>query len=116
LEVFCHSDLLERLGGRAEMVPRFIGFFCKGAVAQLEELAAAVAAQDCPAIQHASHAIKGAAGNISAMRMHKLASSMEAAAKSGDLTRAAYHLDLLQNEFHNFQREADLLGLLSIAP
>jgi len=116
LEIFCLNDLLERLGGRSEMVPRFIGFFCKGAVPQLDELAAAVAAMDCAAVQRASHAIKGAAGNISAMRMHRLASSIEAAAKSGNLTQATQQLDLLQTEYQSFLRETDQLGFVSIAP
>jgi CheY-like chemotaxis protein/HPt (histidine-containing phosphotransfer) domain-containing protein len=107
---FNYDELLERLGGRTEMIPKFIGFFCKGTPGQLEELAAAVAAKNALAVQRSSHAIKGAAGNISAQRMHKIASALERSAKEGDLTLADQRLAELQNEYVCFIKEAGDLG------
>jgi len=110
--IFNHQELIERLGGKSEMIPRFIGFFCNSTDMHLEELRGAVEKQDAPAIQRASHAIKGSAGNISAQRMHKIASNLELTAKSGDLSTAAHRLSALSAEYRYFLEEASILGYL----
>ncbi len=111
-QIFNHQELVERLGGKSEMVPRFIGFFCKSTGPHLEALQASIIEQDATAIQRASHAIKGASGNISAQRMHKLASRLEQIAKSGDLQAAQQHFSALQSEYIKFLDEAAALGFL----
>ncbi|MDD2897484.1 MAG: ATP-binding protein [Desulfuromonadaceae bacterium] len=101
-EAFDRSELLARLGGRPELIPRFVDLFCKGAVTQIAELTAALAAEDVDAVRKHAHGVKGAAGNIAAMRMHHIAAKMEQKAKEGDLSDAAQRLEQLQWEFRAF--------------
>ncbi|NTV51190.1 MAG: Hpt domain-containing protein, partial [Geobacteraceae bacterium] len=103
LPVFAENELLERLGGRSEMIPRFVGLFCKSALPQLEGLALAVAAEDADGVRRHAHAIKGSAGNIAALRMHHTAEMMEIAAKEGDLAEAPQRLAELQLEYREFE-------------
>ena len=111
-KTFDYDELLERLGGRTEMIPRFIGFFCKGTAPQLEELASAVSAMDATRIQRSAHAIKGAAGNIAARRMYTIATCMEQAGKSGEIRAVNLQLTSLTFEYQVFLQEISTLKLL----
>jgi CheY-like chemotaxis protein/HPt (histidine-containing phosphotransfer) domain-containing protein len=111
LTAFAQNELLERLGGRTEMIPRFVGLFCKGFLSELDELVAALAAEDADSVRRHAHAIKGSAGNIAAMRLHKVAGLIEKAAKNGDLSEAAQQLALLQLEYKAFNEAASALGI-----
>src|SRR6185369_8507890 len=113
--VFAQDELLERLGGRSEMIPRFVGLFCKGFFPQLEGLVAALAAEDAVAVRLHAHAIKGAAANIAALRMQKAAAIIENAAKEGDLTEAPQRLVLLQLEYRAFTEAVCAMGLVAEA-
>ena len=110
--VFVQSELLERLGGRSEMVPRFIGLFCKGVVPQLEALTTALAAEDADGVRRCAHAIKGAAANISALRIQQTAAMMETEAKQGDLAEVPQRLAVLQREYRLFTDTVDALGIV----
>jgi len=111
--VFAQGELLERLGGRPEMIPRFIGLFCKGVLPQLEGLVTALAAEDADGVRRHAHAIKGSAGNIAALRMHETAAMIEKAAKEGDLTETARHIAVLQVEYREFTEAVDALGFVA---
>jgi len=108
--VFAQNELLERLGGQSEMIPRFVGLFCKGVLPQMEGLATALAADDTDGVRRHAHAIKGAAGNIAAPRIQQTAALMEAAAKAGDLTGASQRLARLQQEYLAFTEVVGALG------
>ncbi|MFA7405371.1 MAG: ATP-binding protein [Pelobacteraceae bacterium] len=109
--VFAQNDLLERLGGRTEMISRFIGLFCKSFLSEMDGLAAALEAMDADKIRRHAHAIKGSAANIGAMRLHELAGLIETAAKEGDLTKALQRLELLQQEYQAFMEVVGASGL-----
>ena len=104
--VFAQNELLERLGGRSEMIPRFVGLFCKGYLPQMDGLVTALAAGDADGVRRHAHAIKGSAGNIAALRMHETAAMMEKSAKEGDLTEAPQRLARLQEEYRAFTEAA----------
>jgi signal transduction histidine kinase/HPt (histidine-containing phosphotransfer) domain-containing protein/ActR/RegA family two-component response regulator len=108
--VFAQHELLERLGGRVEMIPRFVGLFCKGVVPELEGLSAALAAEDADGVRRHAHAIKGSAGNIAALRMHEMAAMIEKSAKEGDLTEAGQRLAKLQQQYQEFTETIGALG------
>jgi signal transduction histidine kinase/CheY-like chemotaxis protein/HPt (histidine-containing phosphotransfer) domain-containing protein len=103
--VFDRADLLERLGGREEMLARFITMFngnVKGYMAALEE---AIAQSDAEQIRIQAHTIKGAAGNISASRMKATASILEERAREGQLDAVAELLQKLKDDFAAFNHE-----------
>lgn len=108
--VFAQHELLERLGGRAEMIPRFVALFCKGVLPQLEGLISALAEEDADGVRRHAHAIKGSAGNIAAQRMQQTAAMMEKAAKEGDLSQAPQSLAALQLEYKAFIDAVGTLG------
>ncbi|MDD2309448.1 MAG: ATP-binding protein [Desulfuromonadaceae bacterium] len=111
--VFAQNELLERLGGRPEMIPRFIGLFCKGVVPQMDGLVTALKAEDADGVRRHAHAIKGSAGNIAALRMHETAAMIEKAAKEDDLTETVRHLAVLQVEYREFTEAVDALGFVA---
>jgi signal transduction histidine kinase/CheY-like chemotaxis protein/HPt (histidine-containing phosphotransfer) domain-containing protein len=112
IAVFAQNELMERLGGRSEMIPRFVGLFYKGVLPQFEGLVAALAAEDADGVRRCAHAIKGAAGNIAAQRMQRTASMMEKAAKEGDLSEAPQRLAMLQQEYKAFTEAVSTLGFV----
>ncbi|HIJ95821.1 MAG TPA: response regulator [Desulfuromonadales bacterium] len=103
--VFNRSDLLERLGGREEMVARFVGMFLKNVAGYLELLAAAIAQNDGEQVRIQAHTIKGAAANISASRMRATAATLETRAREGQLDEAVALLSQLNEDHAAFQRE-----------
>ncbi|MDD2274040.1 MAG: ATP-binding protein [Desulfuromonadaceae bacterium] len=115
LVVFAQNVLLERLGGRLEMVPRFVTLFCKGVLPQLEGLGTALETEDADGVRRHAHAIKGSAGNIAALRMQRTAAMMEKAAKEGDLTDVPQRLAVLQQEYNEFIAVATTLGFMAEA-
>ncbi|MHB8123044.1 MAG: ATP-binding protein [Desulfuromonadaceae bacterium] len=113
--VFAQNELLERLGGRLEMIPRFVTLFCKGVLPQLEGLAAALESDDADGARRHAHAIKGSAGNIAALRMQRTASTVEQAAKEGVLAELPQQLAILQQEYREFVVVATALGFMAEA-
>jgi CheY-like chemotaxis protein len=109
--VFAQSELVERLGGRTEMIPRLVDLFFKGIGPRMDELVAALDEEDAPAVKRITHAIKGTAGNISAHRIKITAEIMEKAAAAGDVAQASQHLADLQQEFQSFSSTVTNLGI-----
>jgi HPt (histidine-containing phosphotransfer) domain-containing protein len=70
--------------------------FVKGLLARCEaawagdvvKLTAAIREKDAPRVSQAAHALKGAAANLSAPEVHRLAAELETLARSGDLAGA----------------------------
>lgn len=111
--VFAQNELLERLGGRLEMVPRFVGLFCKGVLPELDGLVAALEAENADAVRRHAHAIKGSAGNIAALRIQWTAALMEKIAKEGNLTEVPQQLATLQLEYLAFTETVAALGFIA---
>lgn len=101
--VFDLDDLLARLGGRRELIPRFLQLFRNGVARQQEELAAASSSGDPDAVRVAAHAIKGAAANIAASRVRAVAASMEKSAHEGLFDAAVTLIPELLDELAKFE-------------
>ena len=114
--VFAQNELLERLSGHREMIPRFVGLFCKGFLTEMTGLVAALEACEADNVRRHAHAIKGSAGNIAALRLLKKAGLLEDAASNGDLTEAAQHIATLQQEFRVFNETVGALGFILKEP
>jgi CheY-like chemotaxis protein/HPt (histidine-containing phosphotransfer) domain-containing protein len=79
------------------MTREVIALFQADAPARLDAIAAAVAAQDAPALARAAHALKGGASNIGASAMQQEADALEAAALQGWPADAAQRLARLRS-------------------
>jgi CheY-like chemotaxis protein/HPt (histidine-containing phosphotransfer) domain-containing protein len=104
LPVFARDELLERLGGREDMLARFIGMFSDNMVGYMDQLTAAIKRSDTEQVRIQAHTIKGAAANISARQVRETASTMEMHAREGRLDEVAGLLQKLQNELQAFQQ------------
>jgi signal transduction histidine kinase/DNA-binding response OmpR family regulator/HPt (histidine-containing phosphotransfer) domain-containing protein len=104
LPVFAREELLERLGGREEMLTRFIDMFNNNVTGYMEQLTAAIEQCDTEQVRIQAHTIKGAAANISARQVRETAATMEAHARGGNLDEAAKLLAQLQNELEAFRQ------------
>jgi two-component system, sensor histidine kinase and response regulator len=105
IPIFARDELLERLGGREDMIARFIGMFVRNVTEYMESLLTAIEQNEGEQMRILAHTIKGAAGNMSAKRIRETAASMEARAREGDLGGAAALFQQLKNDFISFQNE-----------
>jgi signal transduction histidine kinase/CheY-like chemotaxis protein/HPt (histidine-containing phosphotransfer) domain-containing protein len=105
LPAFDRRDLLERLGGREEMLGRFIDMFSRNVVGYMDALQTAIAQGDVEQVRIQAHTIKGAAANISARRMRETSAAMELHAKEGRIDEAAGLLEKLKAELEEFKQE-----------
>ena len=86
--VLDRQALMDRLGGDDALARELIDMFrqdCPGAVARIHR---AVDDGDAASLQADAHALKGAAGNLSAVAVAVAARSLETMAQGGDLTGA----------------------------
>jgi two-component system sensor histidine kinase/response regulator len=88
------SELLERLGGDEQLLTDVVGLFLEDCPVQLAALRRAVEARDPDSIRAAAHALKGAAGNLSATGLCEAARAMEqiGAERNVDAADAAWEL------------------------
>lgn len=100
--IFNRDELLERLGGNAELLPRFLQLFKDSVDKTMTTLESNVACGDADGIHRQAHSIKGAAANIGAHRIRTCAHQLDELAKSGKLEGIARHIELLKTELHNF--------------
>jgi signal transduction histidine kinase/CheY-like chemotaxis protein/HPt (histidine-containing phosphotransfer) domain-containing protein len=100
--VFDKAELLERLGGKHEMVARFLTMFAQNAAAYLEALRQAVVAGDTEQARIHAHSLKGAAANISARKIKETASAMEMMAKEGAGDGLPLLMAQLDSEYREF--------------
>jgi signal transduction histidine kinase/CheY-like chemotaxis protein/HPt (histidine-containing phosphotransfer) domain-containing protein len=103
--VFDRLELLERLGGREEMLERFLGMFSRNVSGYMEALLSAIEQVDVEQIRIQAHTIKGAAGNISARRMKDTAAAMETAAREGRLDKTSELIQQLKDDLKVFEAE-----------
>jgi HPt (histidine-containing phosphotransfer) domain-containing protein len=105
LSAFDRSGLLERLGGRSDMLEKFICMFMANTSGFMIALREALDRVDSDQVRIQAHTIKGAASNISALRMQETAAAIEARAKTGSLEGVAELVGRLEDEFEAFGRE-----------
>jgi signal transduction histidine kinase/CheY-like chemotaxis protein/HPt (histidine-containing phosphotransfer) domain-containing protein len=102
--VFDREELLERLGGRDEMLGRFLDMFTRNAAGYMEALEAAIAGGDGEQARIQSHTIKGAAANISARQVRETAAAIEVHAREGKLDEVAGLFLQLKDDLAAFER------------
>ncbi|QEM69066.1 response regulator [Geobacter sp. FeAm09] len=102
LPVFDRGGLLSRLGGKIELIGKFVALFRKGMDANLANLLAAAERHDREGMRVSAHTIKGAAGNIGAPRVQDIARRIEEAAREERLAEAQNLLPRLDDEYNAF--------------
>ena len=99
--------LLGRCLGNFELIVRVLARFRKTGSTDLEQFALAIDRSDFVAFVEIAHRFKGAAGNISAAGLHKIATSMEQLGREQNAVELPGLLSQLQVEWEKFLRYAD---------
>jgi signal transduction histidine kinase/CheY-like chemotaxis protein len=88
------EQLLMRLGGDEELLTEVVDLFLADCPVRLAAIKTAVDARDAEGIRKAAHALKGAAGNLSAARLVAATQTLERIGADGRLeaTQAAWRL------------------------
>ena len=91
-----NQDLLDRLGGDAELLKEVIGLFNEDCPQLMTLIRSGLAAADALAVNRAAHQLKGSAGNFDASELTALAQYVELRAHEGDLAAAEATMPALQ--------------------
>jgi HPt (histidine-containing phosphotransfer) domain-containing protein len=103
------DELLARLGGKIDVVPRLLAMFLNNSANYLELLRQAVVCNDVEQVRINAHTIKGAAANISAPKIKKTASTLEKLIQEGRHDCLSDFLVQLESEFKEFKEITEQL-------
>jgi signal transduction histidine kinase/HPt (histidine-containing phosphotransfer) domain-containing protein/ActR/RegA family two-component response regulator len=101
--IFNREELLGRLGGRIELLPRFIGMFVDSIDGPLLQLQDAVADGRHDDVHRLAHTIKGSAANIGATRIMNVATTLDEMAKKEEAQGYRRQLQQLETECDSFK-------------
>ncbi len=99
--IFNREAALERVEGDEEFLAEVVELFLTDSMTRMNEIRAAVAADDGPRLQRAAHALKGAAGYLAAESTCAAALRLEEIGASGDCSFAPAALELLERELQH---------------
>jgi two-component system, sensor histidine kinase and response regulator len=94
------AELLERVDGDFSFITELAELFRIDYPCHLRTAREALSRQDSPAVEQASHALKGALVNLAAGPASRIARDLEVNARSGDLTHAGRALQQLEEELN----------------
>ncbi|MCP5046268.1 MAG: response regulator [bacterium] len=107
--IFDSAELLERLMGDPEMVKDVLEGFLEDMPQRFGSLKEALKNRDAPLARRHAHTVKGAALNVGAFRLQKIAAMMEDAAEEGDLDATTALLPQLDKQFDLLRLEIEKL-------
>jgi HPt (histidine-containing phosphotransfer) domain-containing protein len=100
---FDRQVLQDQLGDDEEGFQEILALFLKTVPGNIESLAEAVRKKDAPLIRRLAHSLKGASGNVGALKISQTAKHIEQGSKEGDLNQADEFLKYLREDFRAFQ-------------
>lgn len=103
--MFNHGDMLERLGGDAELLHEIVTLFRSECPKMIGEVREAVEAADSDQLHRAAHALKGALLNIAADPVAEKARVLESCGRQGALDGAVGLFDELESAIDRLQAE-----------
>jgi CheY-like chemotaxis protein len=102
LPIFDRNALLLRIYGREDMLGRVLTMFRNGATSYLATLKDAITTGDALQVKNAAHSIKGVTANISALKMHATAVSLDSFAHAGNIAACGLLVVQLEEELAEF--------------
>lgn len=106
--VFDWDGLLHRLMGDEDLAREIIDDFIEQIPDNIDAVKNALNNEDLPLLQREAHIIKGASGNVGALRMQGNAEQIENAAKDGDLVKAQSFVEQLDSQIEILKNEMAL--------
>ena len=102
------QGLRDLAGEETKLVRDVIDQFLKDAPKRLAALSAAAKEGDAKGLEKASHALKGASGNIGAKALWAICEEIEERARKGDAEKVDGPLEALNEEFEKLRGELEL--------
>jgi Amt family ammonium transporter len=99
---FDFAMLLRRCMGDRELLDRVVAKFLERSTADLDKIEQCIGRGDAAQLEELGHGLKGAAANISAAGLRKLAAKIEGRGRAADLHDAPALLAELRNELRRF--------------
>ncbi len=96
--------------GEPDILAELVELFVSDAAPRLAALREAVENGNAEGIERTAHTLKGSAGNMGARRMSDIASELQDAGVSGDLSAAGALLERLEGEYKRVRPALDELG------
>lgn len=106
LPVFDLEEALERVDGDRAFLQQLIQVFYAGSADSLAKIHKALETNEGETLAEAAHALKGALGNLSAIRSHDYARALEIAGRSDDLKSARAIVPRLEESLNDFYTRA----------
>ena len=106
LPLFDLEDALERVDGDRAFLQQLIQVFYAGSADSLAKIHQAIDTNSGEVLAEAAHALKGALGNLSAIRSHDYAKALEVAGKTNDFESARAIVLVLEESLDNFYTRA----------
>ena len=107
---FDSGAVMERLGGDQPLIAAVIASFTQHAPGMLQDLQAALVAQDAESAARHLHSLLGSSATVSATSVHTLVVSMSQWLKGGHKARVQQALPLLARKLQTFARAATAAG------
>jgi signal transduction histidine kinase/CheY-like chemotaxis protein/HPt (histidine-containing phosphotransfer) domain-containing protein len=108
--IFDRAGMLARLMEDADLAEIIIARFLESAPRQIESLRTFLEGGNAMDAERQAHSLKGAAANVGAECVRRVALALEQAAAAGDLRAAGEHLAELQTQFNRFKAAAAETG------
>ncbi|HUT34725.1 MAG TPA: response regulator [Planctomycetota bacterium] len=109
--VFDRHAALRVVGGDADLFREVAGIFLEDCPRRLAEARSALERGDPEGLRRAAHTLKGAAGTICAVGVHRAARDLEDAARQGPNGPCAHLLDRLQTQLDIFKQTLQETGI-----
>ena len=104
---------MKRLQGDENLAREIVAALCASTPELVEKLAESVAAGDLSLSARYAHTIKGAAANVNAEALRRIASDMEQAGRTSDREQVAMLMPRLQNAFNDLMHAVEQLGWIA---
>jgi len=103
-EIFDKTILLEKIGGDEAICAEILQVFIADIPLRIKEIEEALAQNDLPTLKRGAHTIKGASGNVGALKLQAIALQLETAAGAGVTSSAREMLNNIKTEFEKISQ------------
>jgi HPt (histidine-containing phosphotransfer) domain-containing protein len=103
-EIFDKNSFLERLLDDEDLAREIIKEFLEDSLSQIDTIKKALSNNNPKLVHRQAHSLKGAAANVSATALKKLAYQIEIASKTGDMAKASSLISKLVEQFEALKK------------
>ena len=103
-EIFDKTILLEKIGGDEAICAEILQVFIADIPLRIKEIEEALAQNDLPTLKRGAHTIKGASGNVGALKLQAIALQLETAAGAGVTSSARKMINNIKTEFEKISQ------------